>query len=60
MGQQLVHIVHTDVLITVPLGLIAVEGVYVDMNMIEPNFYWNLKALDFVLRINQPGLCTVN
>jgi len=39
MGQQLVHIVHTDVLITVPLGLIAVEGVYVDMNMIEPNFY---------------------
>ena len=49
MGQQLVHIVHTDTLITVSQGLIAVQGVYVHMNMTEPNFYWNLKAPDFVL-----------
>jgi len=39
IGQQLVHIVHTDALITVPRRLRAVQGVCMDMNLIEPNCY---------------------
>jgi len=42
IDQQLVHIVHivhTDALITAPQRLIAVQGVYMDMNLTEPNCY---------------------
>jgi hypothetical protein len=45
-----VHIVHTDAPITVPRRLIAVHGVYMDVNRTEPDCYWNVKALHFLLR----------
>jgi hypothetical protein len=45
VGKRLVHIVRTDALITVPQRLTTVQGVYMDMNLIEPNCYWNTQLL---------------